>query len=299
LGLNTGIQDASNLVWKLDFALRRSSSAEDYNVLLDTYDTERRPIGRRVGLTSLHSLRSHSDVMDRALGVVPSNSVVENVAAMNAFLDPTSSGGNEKRKAVVQAQKVLDNEFHALGAEVGWFYPDIRVDEEEDEGTVSRHGGQLLENGVLDCINYHLSTIPGHHLPHVWLRKKRETGGARVSTRDLVERDRFLLLTRDMKQWKDFARDLVHVEGICDGTDTEKSDDYVDVDGRWAKLCGVSKTGAVLVRPDGIVAWRARDSDGMSLERMQDVLRRILKLNETMTIEGDGQESGQSVLAKL
>jgi 2-polyprenyl-6-methoxyphenol hydroxylase-like FAD-dependent oxidoreductase len=40
-GGNTGIQDAHNLAWKLAFVLRGEAGAE----LLDTYDSERRPVG--------------------------------------------------------------------------------------------------------------------------------------------------------------------------------------------------------------------------------------------------------------
>lgn len=42
-GMNTGIQDAANLAWKLDAVL---AGADD--TLLDTYHAERHPIGRRV-----------------------------------------------------------------------------------------------------------------------------------------------------------------------------------------------------------------------------------------------------------
>jgi hypothetical protein len=49
-GMNTGIQDALNLGWKLAFA----HSATDPAALLDSYDLERRPIVRRaLGLTHL------------------------------------------------------------------------------------------------------------------------------------------------------------------------------------------------------------------------------------------------------
>ena len=46
-GMNTGIQDANNLSWKLDAVL---GGAPDE--VLDTYDTERHPIGKRVLLQS-------------------------------------------------------------------------------------------------------------------------------------------------------------------------------------------------------------------------------------------------------
>jgi 2-polyprenyl-6-methoxyphenol hydroxylase-like FAD-dependent oxidoreductase len=43
-GMNTGLQDAWNLVWKLDFATRDGASEP----LLDSYSTERRPVIRNV-----------------------------------------------------------------------------------------------------------------------------------------------------------------------------------------------------------------------------------------------------------
>lgn len=50
-GMNTGIQDAANLAWKLDAALAGAD-------VLDTYQAERHPIGRRVLLQSGLMLRA-------------------------------------------------------------------------------------------------------------------------------------------------------------------------------------------------------------------------------------------------
>ena len=77
--------------------------------------------------------------------------------------------------------------------------------------------------------------------------------------------------------WSKFASNLVDVE-VIDGTHGT----WKDINGSWSKLCGVSKTGAGLVRPDGIVAWRAQDSEfaarGNAVETFNRLLRRILKL---------------------
>lgn len=43
-GMNTGLQDAANLAWKLAAALHRSAD----DALLESYDGERRPVGERV-----------------------------------------------------------------------------------------------------------------------------------------------------------------------------------------------------------------------------------------------------------
>jgi len=48
-GLNLGMQDAVNLGWKLAAAVQGSAPAG----LLDTYDSERRPVGERVMMQSL------------------------------------------------------------------------------------------------------------------------------------------------------------------------------------------------------------------------------------------------------
>lgn len=47
-GMNTGLQDAANLAWKLAAVIRDGAPAD----LLDTYDAERRPVGRQVVETS-------------------------------------------------------------------------------------------------------------------------------------------------------------------------------------------------------------------------------------------------------
>ncbi|MEV0028781.1 FAD-dependent monooxygenase [Nocardia sp. NPDC050793] len=52
-GLNLGVQDAVNLGWKLAAALRNDAAADD---LLDTYESERRPVAARV----LHNTRAQT-----------------------------------------------------------------------------------------------------------------------------------------------------------------------------------------------------------------------------------------------
>jgi hypothetical protein len=52
-GMNTGIQDATNLGWKLAFAAHAEPAPDRCSVLLDSYDRERRPVARRViGMTN-------------------------------------------------------------------------------------------------------------------------------------------------------------------------------------------------------------------------------------------------------
>jgi 2-polyprenyl-6-methoxyphenol hydroxylase-like FAD-dependent oxidoreductase len=109
---------------------------------------------------------------------------------------------------------------------------------------------------VLDdpVTQYVPSARPGCRAPHVWLRRGEE----RVSTIDLFG-PRFVLLTGSRGgAWLDAAAEVAaatqlplvaHMIG-GDGA-------LVDDDGNWAEAYGVAQDGAVLVRPDGHVAWRS------------------------------------------
>jgi 2-polyprenyl-6-methoxyphenol hydroxylase-like FAD-dependent oxidoreductase len=287
LGLNTGMQDVDNLVWKLNFAVNGVPSSlepsANLNALLDTYDSERRPIGQRVRTTSLHNLRSHGLVMDNAIGVSPTNTQEANIANMESFLSasPDDSAAISRREAVDRAQKTLDHEFHALGAEVGWFYPDVDVD---GEGKATNHDGQVTEDGELDTLYYHPSTIPGHHLPHAWL----ERDGRRLSTRDLVRYDGFALFTSRPELWskaiEEDGHGLVSLVKILDQSTASsggQSSGWKDVDNKWASERGIGSSGAVLVRPDGIVVWRAKEFEQDKYSGrgwLSDILRGALKL---------------------
>jgi hypothetical protein len=48
--------------------------------------------------------------------------------------------------------------------------------------------------------------------------------------------------------------------------------DLVDVDGRWPSAYGVTSLGAVLVRPDGFVGWRAK----VNVEHPERMLEAVL-----------------------
>ena len=138
-----------------------------------------------------------------------------------------------------RAQVILDLEFKAPGAEIGWFYPSVDTD---GEGDRDAQGGQLLENGELDMVNFRPSTIPGHHLPHVWVSK----GGKTIALRDLIPLSKLLLLADDPR-WASLESELVHVEIIGEHG-------WKDSSGEWQRLANGKPT--VLVRPDGIIAWR-------------------------------------------
>lgn len=263
LGMNTGVQDVQNLVWKLEMALK---DEKKHDALLDSYDTERRPIGQQAGITSLNNILMHRGVVDAAVGISDEKSLQENQMAIAILRDETHPENRAKREAIKKASNTLDLEFKAPGNEVGWFYPSADIN---GEGDID-HAGQISADGTFDQTTYHPSTIPGHNLPHSWVQRD----GERVAVRDLVPLNKMLLLARS-EAWKPLESDLVHVEVVGPGG-------WDDVSGDWEKQCGVCSQGAVLVRPDGVVGWRGEFNHGL-LQAWPAVLEKVLYLPSSLT----------------
>jgi putative polyketide hydroxylase len=104
---------------------------------------------------------------------------------------------------------------------------------------------------------------PGSRAPHVPLRR----GSAEVSTRDLFGRHFVLLTGPAAYKWIAATVDLdLRIDLYRLGTDIE------DPEGLFVKAYGITDEGAVLVRPDGFVAWRAEGSEGELNEAVKKIL---------------------------
>jgi hypothetical protein len=217
-----------------------------------------------VAKSSLVNLQSHNMIIDKALGISKNTSVAENIKAVDVLFDKSHPGHTQMHSDVQKAQSILDTEFKAPSAEVGWFYPTADI---YNEGQDNLHDGQLDEHGNLNTGKYCPSTIPGHHLPHMWLRK----GDCIVSTRDLLALNNFVLFRANPTAWKDVKSAMMDIVSI-------DNDDWEDVDSKWRQLSGVGDKGAVLVRPNGIVAWRSKSTEGNSAEEMAADLAKVLRL---------------------
>lgn len=89
-----------------------------------------------------------------------------------------------------------------------------------------------------------VSGQPGTRAPHLWL----ERDGERIAVHDLFARSFVLLTGPDGKPWLE----------VADGIEAyQVGVDLVDVESEFAHRYNVGTDGAVLVRPDGYVAWRA------------------------------------------
>jgi 2-polyprenyl-6-methoxyphenol hydroxylase-like FAD-dependent oxidoreductase len=113
----------------------------------------------------------------------------------------------------------------------------------------------------------------GARVPHVWFTR----AGAKVSTVDLCRSALVLLTGPGGVAWRTAATDLADRLGLRLECRTVE-DDLGDPDGRWPKAFGVTETGAVLLRPDAFVAWRAPDLPADPAAVLETALRSVLSL---------------------
>lgn len=114
-----------------------------------------------------------------------------------------------------------------------------------------------------------LSAKPGTRAPHLMI----ERNGELLSIHDLFGRS-FVLLSGDVK-WRAAAERLRERSKhplVCHDF---ISDDLHDPEGRWPEAYGVGVEGAVLIRPDGFVAWRSPNGDADAHTKLTDALSRI------------------------
>jgi hypothetical protein len=95
---------------------------------------------------------------------------------------------------------------------------------------------------------------PGSRVPHGWV----QYGGQRVSTLDLVGHDFTLLTDDDGAPWTEAAASASAVLGIPITVHRiGPTGDVRDLDRAWLQAAGLAPGGALLVRPDDFVGWRA------------------------------------------
>jgi putative polyketide hydroxylase len=238
-GANTGIQDVHNLAWKLAAILHGWGAPS----LLETCDEERRPIAQANTDFSVTNGRRWE-------------------AARNSII-----GGDDS--AIARALKEQVKHLDSEGQDLGFWYAN----------------GALVPDGSsaprADSRIYIPTARPGSRAPHIWLR--RGEPGIRTSSRllsvlDLFER-KFVLLTSTADiGWRTAGQQAADELGVPyasfsigpGGHFQSEQDD-------WMELYGVGRDGAVLVRPDGHIAWRARGITPHPLTTMRSVLRTLVR----------------------
>jgi 2,4-dichlorophenol 6-monooxygenase len=224
LGLNTGVQDVHNLVWKLAAVEAGWAPA----ALLDTYERERRPVAQE-----------NADVS------------VRNALRLVEVFQAAAAGGDVGAAIARQAEH-----FDMLGLQLGFAY---------EAGALVPDGSE--RPAVADPVREFVpSARPGARVPHAWVAPGR-------STLDLLPYDRFTLVAGpEGDAWAEAAAatDGVPLGRLVIGRDVP------DRDGAWRRLLGIEPDGALLVRPDQHVAWRARVGTADPARALRDAMARIV-----------------------
>jgi putative polyketide hydroxylase len=121
---------------------------------------------------------------------------------------------------------------------------------------VFQEGESLFSPAQIELLHSpsQLAAQPGTRLPHLWV----ERHGERISTLDLID-GRFVLLVGPAgKLWQKTAPAVAASRGIELAVYRLAADgDLLDREDGWRTKLKMSDAGAVLVRPDGFVAWRS------------------------------------------
>lgn len=121
---------------------------------------------------------------------------------------------------------------------------------------------------------------PGTRAAHVTFEHK----GKLVSSLDLVGRDFVLLTGPDGAPWARAAMTLAYQYGLPLSI-YRVGADLLDVDAKWEWRYGVTAAGAVLLRPDGYIAWRARTAASSAPTTLREALAKILfRCATTLTV---------------
>jgi 2-polyprenyl-6-methoxyphenol hydroxylase-like FAD-dependent oxidoreductase len=114
---------------------------------------------------------------------------------------------------------------------------------------------------------------PGTRAPHVWLQRN----GEQVSTLDLFGGNFTMLAGPEGSSWCEAAREASGQAGIAlDIHRLETQGALADPERAFPAAYGITPGGAVLVRPDGFVAWRAKSAETASADRLSEALTSIL-----------------------
>jgi 2-polyprenyl-6-methoxyphenol hydroxylase-like FAD-dependent oxidoreductase len=142
-GMNTGVGDVVDLSWKLAAVLEGWGGT----ALLDSYETERRPIGARNVAEASRNLR-------RMLSPRPGPTI----------LDATPEGARARAALGREFSALMRHEWFTLGMHLGYRYEDSPICWADGTGPTPDEPGTYVP-----------TARPGSRAPHAWLRDGRST----------------------------------------------------------------------------------------------------------------------------
>lgn len=252
LGSNTCMQDAFNLGWKIAYVLKGWANES----LLDSYTTERAPVGKQIVERANQSRFDYQylkDVFGFNQGIKTQKEMLERIFA-------ETEEGAIIREKLFEALEIKNYEFNGQGVELNQRYCSNAIVPEIEEEVFKRDAQLYLQ----------ATTRPGAKIPHVWLV---DTKGEKRSSLDIIGKGRFTLLTGlSGIEWKNAAEslNLEYLDIIQIGFK-----EYRDVYGSWNDKSEIHESGAIVVRPDGYVAWRMKDKPENGFDYKQ-TLQKVL-----------------------
>jgi 2-polyprenyl-6-methoxyphenol hydroxylase-like FAD-dependent oxidoreductase len=207
--------------------------------LLDTYETERQEPSRR---TAQQSLENHRNV-----GLIAAAAFSSRDAAIGAA-------------DVIRTARRYGNH---LGVEFGTVYSSCAV---VPDGTSAPE----VEDGYSDYVP---SATPGSRGPHVWLGGREKE---KLSALDLFGAGFTVLAGRDGAQWCLAAADARERFRVPVASYVIGAVGLEDRAGAFLERYEIASDGAVLVRPDGYVAWRAARSQSGGGELLVRAIGQVL-----------------------
>lgn len=227
LGMNTGVQDAHNLAWKLALVLQ--GHAED--TLLNTYYEERAPIA----VTNINWSTKNA----KRFTTIFTALYEEDYATMNRALEEQNEHLNQ------------------IALDIGFHYEQGALIPEQGSFTITKTD------------QYIPSTFPGSRAPHYVLYRKDKP----LSTLDLFDGSFILLSSDSNSTWHEAALTIktFPLRSYRIGIQGELQ----DKENQWLKMYEINEMGAVLIRPDGHVAWRSRGEVANADYCLREVLRKM------------------------
>jgi 2,4-dichlorophenol 6-monooxygenase len=179
----------------------------------------------------------------------------------------------EHRSKALRAIRRLTMESNELNVEYGYCY---------DTAAVVPDGSPQPDS--VDAIRlYQPSARPGHPLPHAWID---DENGVRRPLKDLVQPGHFLLIAgEDGHDWCAAAKHIAAANGLAlDSVRIGELDgELFDPRLAWTQVRGIGRQGAVLVRPDRFIGWRAAGTATHPAAELAGALSQIL--GKQITVE--------------
>ena len=112
----------------------------------------------------------------------------------------------------------------------------------------------------------------GSRAPHIWVKHKDR----RISTLDLFGK-RFVLIAGEYgDEWCDAAPKAASLIGVkLEAYRASPAGELVCAKGEWESASWISGRGAILIRPDGFIAWRMWDKPDDLQQKLTAVLKRV------------------------